>query len=246
MTKVCVITYLYGGYDNLNDVVQSVDADYYCFTDNILLQSKTWKIIYEPYNNLVKYFKDKLSVNENLKSLMRVTISKYVNFYIEQKYDYYVKVDANVKIINKDLIKNCIELLKSNNAEILYSKHLLGSFTNDLTLSKKMSVYQNINFEKLLNDMNEQCKLYNKNLDKMHIWNGFSIMTYECYKKMDLNELMYINYKKYTLKGFYTRPQGQLFEYLYILEKKIKFILIQNILGDKINTYVCEHIKKRV
>lgn len=246
MAKVCVITYLYGGYDNLNDIVQSVDADYYCFTDNILLQSNTWKIIYEPYNNLVKYFKDKHCVNQNLKSLMQVSISKYANFYIEQKYDYYVKVDANVKIINKDLIKNCIELLKSNNAEILYSKHTLVSFTNDLKLSKKMSVYQNTNFKKLLNDMNEKCKLYNKNLDQMHIWNGFSIMTYECYKKMDLIELMYINYEKYILKGSCTKPQGQLFEYLYILEKQIKFILINDIYNDKKHTIISCHLKKRI
>ena len=246
MTKVCVITYLYGGYDNLNDIAQSVDADYYCFTDNILLQSNTWKIIYEPYNNLVKYFKDKHYINQNLKSLMQVSISKYTNFYIKQKYDYYIKVDANVKIINKDLIKICIQNLKSCDAEILYSRHSLGSFSNDLNLSKTMSVYQNTNFKKLLNDMNEKCELYNKNFDNMHIWNGFSVMTYNCYKNFKIDELMYINYEKYVLKGSPTKPQGQLFEYLYILENKFKFILINDIYNDRKNTIINGHLKKRL
>lgn len=243
MTKVCVITYLYGDYDRLNDIEQSVDADYYCFTDNILLKSNTWNIVYEPYKNLVKYFLKKYSLNEN--KVLQISIAKYANFYIDKKYDYYVKVDANVQLINEKLLEECILKLQQYDAEILYSKHPFGSFSKDIELSKKMKVYKNNKFDKIEEEFGVFSET-KKNLDNLHIWNGFSVMSYECYEKFNLDEIVYYYYDKYSNDSLTSRPQGQILEFLYILEKNMKFILIPNIREDNKNTHVCEHLKRRI
>lgn len=45
-SKICVYTCITGNYDNLNEIKNSEDnIDYYCFTNNKSLKSKTWKVI---------------------------------------------------------------------------------------------------------------------------------------------------------------------------------------------------------
>lgn len=44
--KICVYTCITGGYDNLHEIEKpEKDVDYYCFTNNKKLKSKTWKIV---------------------------------------------------------------------------------------------------------------------------------------------------------------------------------------------------------
>ena len=44
--KICVYTCITGNYDNLNELKNpEKNIDYYCFTNNKNLSSKTWKVV---------------------------------------------------------------------------------------------------------------------------------------------------------------------------------------------------------
>ena len=51
--KLCVYTCITGDYDNLHEIEHpEKNIDYYCFTNNKSLKSKTWKIIHIENGNL--------------------------------------------------------------------------------------------------------------------------------------------------------------------------------------------------
>lgn len=45
MNKICVYTSITGGYDFIKDIKKERGIDYFCFTNNPNLKSKTWKVI---------------------------------------------------------------------------------------------------------------------------------------------------------------------------------------------------------
>ena len=53
MNKICVYTCITGNYDNLHEIESpEKNIDYYCFTNNKNLSSKTWRIIQISDNSL--------------------------------------------------------------------------------------------------------------------------------------------------------------------------------------------------
>lgn len=84
--KICVYTAITGNYDNLKDVRREKNVDYYCFTNNKNLKSKTWKIIY-------------LDNNEGLSNLLLARKYKIlIPSMIRSNYDVSVWIDGSVII----------------------------------------------------------------------------------------------------------------------------------------------------
>lgn len=114
INKIAVFTALIGDYDDLNEpnIVKNDYCDYYCFTDNKKLTSKTWNIIYF----------DKKKYKE-LKNCDNVKIARYIKTHphtLLKKYKHSIFIDANLTI-NKSLIEwYC---LYSNGNDILTFKH---------------------------------------------------------------------------------------------------------------------------
>lgn len=86
MNKICVYTCITGDYDNLKPISRELGVDYICFTNNRLLTSKTWDIVYiddeENIGNIALARKYKIIIND----------------YIKEKYDISVWVDGAVVI----------------------------------------------------------------------------------------------------------------------------------------------------
>lgn len=71
--KICVYTCITGNYDNLHEIKNpEKNIDYYCFTNNKKLKSKTWKIVYVQDNNL-----DNCRLARKIKILGHPIINKY-------------------------------------------------------------------------------------------------------------------------------------------------------------------------
>ncbi|MBQ3274850.1 hypothetical protein IJH46_00265, partial [Candidatus Saccharibacteria bacterium] len=84
MRKICVYTCITGEYDKLNEIKKpEKGVDYVCFTNNVKLKSKTWKVIQihelELSNRLLA---------RKIKILGHPTINK--------KYEVFVWTDADV------------------------------------------------------------------------------------------------------------------------------------------------------
>ena len=61
--KICVYTCITGDYDNLHEIKKKEkDIDYYLFTNNKNIKSKTWKVIYIENEELDKTFKKNKNV----------------------------------------------------------------------------------------------------------------------------------------------------------------------------------------
>ena len=89
--KICVYTVITGNYDNLKDVEPEENIDYFCFTNNNNLKSKTWKIIY-------------LDNNEKLSNLLLARKYKIlIPSMIKNNYDVSVWIDGSV-IIKESII----------------------------------------------------------------------------------------------------------------------------------------------
>ncbi len=82
--KICVYTCITGGYDNLHEIENpEKDVDYYCFTNNKNLKSKTWKVVQIDDAGL-----------DNCRLARKVKILGHPS--IDEKYDIYVWSDADV------------------------------------------------------------------------------------------------------------------------------------------------------
>ena len=82
--KICVYTCITGDYDNLHEIEHpEKNIDYYCFTNNKNLKSKTWQIIQIKDNKL-----DNVRLARKIKILGHPKINK--------KYEIDVWSDANV------------------------------------------------------------------------------------------------------------------------------------------------------
>lgn len=73
MSKICVYTCIAGNYDNLNEVKNpEKNIDYYCFTNNKNLKSKTWKIVQIDNDGL-----DDCRLARKIKILGHPTVNSY-------------------------------------------------------------------------------------------------------------------------------------------------------------------------
>ena len=82
--KICVYTCITGDYDNLHEIEKPEEGvDYYCFTNNKNLKSKTWKVV--------------LIENDGLDNCRLARKTKILGHpMIDGKYDIYVWSDADV------------------------------------------------------------------------------------------------------------------------------------------------------
>ena len=82
--KLCVYTCITGDYDNLHELeVQEKNIDYFCFTNNKTLKSKTWKSV---------QIEDKSLDNCHLARKTKILGHPAIN----GKYEVYVWADADV------------------------------------------------------------------------------------------------------------------------------------------------------
>ena len=102
MKKICVYTCITGNYDIVNEINnKEKDIDYYMFTNNKNIKSKTWNIVYINNNKLD---------NQRLSRKIKMLGHKSIN----NKYDYYVWMDASV-IWKKSIRKFVNQNIKNNN-----------------------------------------------------------------------------------------------------------------------------------
>jgi hypothetical protein len=91
--KICVYTCITGGYDSIKDIKKEKGVDYFCFTNNPNLKSKTWKVIQVHDNKL----------NDSLLSRK----IKILGHPVVNKYDVAVWIDGSVSFDKKiaDFVK---------------------------------------------------------------------------------------------------------------------------------------------
>lgn len=88
MKDIIVYTAIFGNYDNLielDDHLSFDNVDYYCFTDNMDIKSKTWKLIYIN--------------NDNNCPILKNRQVKILGNDIVRKYQYNIYVDANIAFL---------------------------------------------------------------------------------------------------------------------------------------------------
>lgn len=90
MNKICVYTCITGDYDDLKEIEHKEKGiDYYCFTNNKMIQSNTWKVIYIEDNKLSNHI-----LSRKIKILGHELINDY---------DIQVWMDASV-VFKKNII----------------------------------------------------------------------------------------------------------------------------------------------
>lgn len=90
--KICVYTCITGDYDNLNEIaIKNNNVDYYCFTNNKKIKSKTWNVIYIEDNELNNYY-----LSRKIKMLGHPLIN--------ENYDVSIWVDGAI-IFDKDIME---------------------------------------------------------------------------------------------------------------------------------------------
>lgn len=93
--RLCIYTCIINGYDELTDVSGIDDADFICFTDNMLIEPNGWTLRKIP-STLLKYPSAKYQ--RFIKMLPHIFLPKR---YTESLY-----IDGNIQIVTPDLVKN--------------------------------------------------------------------------------------------------------------------------------------------
>lgn len=107
--KLCVYTCITGDYDNLHEIeTLEKDVDYFCFTNNKKLQSKTWKIIHIDNEGL-----DDHHLSRKIKMLGHPIIAK--------NYDTSVWMDASV--IWQKKVTDFVKTYLKDNAFAAFKHH---------------------------------------------------------------------------------------------------------------------------
>ena len=94
--KICVYTCITGNYDNLKEIKTSEKGiDYYCFTNNNNIKSKTWNVI---------YIEDEILSNIQLARKIKILGHPIIN----EKYDILLWMDGAV-VFRKNIVDfiNC-------------------------------------------------------------------------------------------------------------------------------------------
>ena len=201
--KYCVYTCITGDYDGLKELkIKEKDIDYYCFTNNKKLQSKTWKVIYIDNNDM-----DDITLARKIKILGNDDLFK--------DYEFNIWIDACITI-EKNLTEWLDNKINKHNINILMYKHNERNCIYDEAIEcfrvrkeTKKNVVKLINFlEK--EKMPKNYGLYSTGIivrnnnslvkETMKIW--FSIL--EKYSRRDQLSFTYALYKT----GLKVKPLG--------------------------------------
>jgi hypothetical protein len=115
--KIAIITSILGGYEATlkTPAKQTVDVDYYCFTDNPdIKHSGEWKIITEPYHfthNEDDNFLNSYRTNKHTFMLAKYYKCHFNKIPILKEYDVIFWVDGTIKIIDEFCVEKCLELI---------------------------------------------------------------------------------------------------------------------------------------
>jgi len=144
MNKIAVCTAITGGFDTLKDEQVTDGADFICFTDDVNLKSKTWKI--KKANNI---FDDPC---RNAK-IHKILIHKYLS-----EYEYTIWIDANIYLIvpaklliDKYLKDNNIALFRHAERNCIYKEAeacIKYGLDNIDTIQKQVSYYKEKGYPK--------------------------------------------------------------------------------------------------
>ena len=129
MNKICVYTCITGDYDTLKEIkFLDKEIDYICFTNNHLITSNTWKIVYienEGLDNIALSRKIKIIGNDilcNYETLIWIdgalklekSIMSFLNNYCDlKKYDF-ILIKHHERSCAYDEINECVKLGKEN------------------------------------------------------------------------------------------------------------------------------------
>ena len=161
--RIAIITAIYGNYDNIKEHnIQSKDSvDWYCFTNNNNMKSKTWNIINTPYHINNKELKNSIYKNSNSKDkkteyMMAAKYYKIKSHKIDilKNYDYIVWIDGSIFLQN-NFINNIISLINKNYQLINFKHSMRNNIKDETIVSKKMLKYKN-------QDLDYQYKTYIK------------------------------------------------------------------------------------
>lgn len=255
--KICVFTCIYGNYDTLIPVSaglkRNANCDFVCFTDSHSLRSKTWRIVrYCPYES--KEFQQAFSlfkrpVHANMVNTILCRSDLRLNPTLKQ-YDVCVYMDANIKIINSNLI---FELLsRANPSDLLvlskhpsqrnaYQEAELCSNPPKLVKYRSLCKYQNT-------DLKGQIQKYRVDQfpeDYPLFWNGFIIYLCPHARDMDMFYDLYtkemINYCRDINRRFHAQGQVSL---PYVLWKlRVPVCVVPNLFGNKNQLKRRNHIR---
>lgn len=130
--KICVYTCITGNYDNLHEIKNvEKDIDYYCFTNNKNIESKTWKVVYIENNGLnnielarkIKILGDPI-INEyeivlwmDAAVTFDISIRKFINMYLTENSSFVCFKHGERKNI-KEEAKACVRFKKETKEKI--------------------------------------------------------------------------------------------------------------------------------
>ncbi len=132
MDKICVYTCITGNYDNLKEVNREKGIDYYCFTNNKEIKSKSWKVIYiedDKLSNVKLARKIKILGHEILKKYdillwmdaavsFKKKISDFIYFYLDDKHDF-IAFKHGVRNNITDEAYECVKLGKETKENVI-------------------------------------------------------------------------------------------------------------------------------
>lgn len=146
--KVAVITAIFGNYESSlkTPAKQTVDTDYYCFTDNAnIIASDDWKIITEPYH--VTHNEDDNYLNSLRTNKHTFMIAKYYKCHFNKipilnNYDIVIWIDGTIKITDPKCIETCINIINEGHSVITMDHDWRnGKMINEVTDSMYMGDY---------------------------------------------------------------------------------------------------------
>lgn len=187
--KICVYTCITGDYDNLHEIEHpEKNIDYYCFTNNKNLKSKTWQIIQIKDNKL-----DNVRLARKIKILGHPKINK--------KYEIAVWSDANV--IWQKPISSFIQNFFKNDTIAIFKHHMRSNVYDEAIaclklrkdnkdiIQKTLNYYQSVGYP----DNNGLCEstVFIKNTQKPQVAETMQIW-FDMVKRFSRRDQLSFNY----------------------------------------------------
>ena len=136
MKKICVYTCITGDYDNLKEIKnKEKNIDYYCFTNNKNIKSKTWKI---------EYIEDKELSNIILARKVKILGTNYIN----NNYDILLWMDAAVEF-RKPINDFINEYLSDDDSFVCFKHGLRNKISDEMNACLRFRKESIDNIEKL-------------------------------------------------------------------------------------------------
>jgi hypothetical protein len=211
--KICLYTAIFGDYETLKEPVFNDNLDYVCFTDNLMLKSNVWKIIY--VEKSTKYLPS--FAYKKLKCLSH----KYL-----AEYDVTIWLDANFVVIDKNYLSKMLLQFKSN--KLMLCKHvcLAGMARNCAYEEGKHSLhYPKYACEQINRQMEDYRTVYNFPVNYGLFQSGFLMRNNRDEEVIKFNNLWFEEIKKY---GKYW-PQCQISLPFVLWKTQLKVDLLDTI-----------------